>query len=113
MIKIRIAFAISASLTLAAAVAGAQPKSNSIAAGQQIATRWCSQCHLVGPEQMRASDAVPTFAAIANKPTTTAASLRAFLQAPHWASRMPDLHLTRAEIDDVTAYILSLRKPSP
>jgi hypothetical protein len=34
--------------------------------------------------------------------------LRAFLQTPH--DRMPDLHLTRNEIDDVAAYILSLKK---
>jgi len=110
--KVHIGFAIFAFLTLAAAAAEAQPKSNSIDAGHQIATRWCSHCHLVGPEQMRATDAVPTFAAIANKPTTTASSLRAFLQAPHWASRMPDLHLSRTEINNVAAYILSLRKPS-
>jgi hypothetical protein len=35
-------------------------------------------------------------------------SLRAFLQTPHW--RMPDLHLTRDEIDDIATYILSLRE---
>jgi hypothetical protein len=34
-------------------------------------------------------------------------SLRAFLQTPH--ARMPDLHLTREEVDDLASYILSLR----
>ncbi len=34
-------------------------------------------------------------------------SLRVFLQSPH--ARMPDLHLSRDEIADVSAYILSLR----
>jgi hypothetical protein len=35
-------------------------------------------------------------------------ALRAFLQTPH--SRMPDLHMSREEIDNITAYILSLRR---
>jgi hypothetical protein len=30
------------------------------------------------------------------------------LQTPH--ARMPDLHLTRDEVDDLIAYILSLRR---
>src|SRR5579884_4091008 len=110
--KVHIGFAIFAFLTLAAAAAEAQPKSNSIDAGHQIATRWCSHCHLVGPEQMRATDAVPTFAAIANKPTTTASSLRAFPQAPLGAGRFPVLHLPPTDINNGAAYTLSLRKPS-
>jgi mono/diheme cytochrome c family protein len=40
--------------------------------------------------------------------TTTEMGLHAFLQTPH--QRMPDLHLSREEIDDVAAYILSLRR---
>jgi mono/diheme cytochrome c family protein len=42
--------------------------------------------------------------------STTVLSLRAFLQTPH--ARMPDLHLTRDEIDNIAAYILSLRGQS-
>jgi hypothetical protein len=37
----------------------------------------------------------------------TAEQLRAFLSHPHGA--MPDLALSRTEIDDLTAYIQSLR----
>jgi mono/diheme cytochrome c family protein len=40
-------------------------------------------------------------------PSTTALALRAFLRTPH--QRMPDLHLTNQEIDDVSAYILGMR----
>ena len=39
--------------------------------------------------------------------SVTVLSLRAFLQTPH--ARMPDLHLTREEVDDLASYILSLR----
>ena len=54
-----------------------------------------------------ASDAVPTFPGVARMPSTMAMSLRVFLQTPH--SLMPNMQLSRAETDDVIAYILSLR----
>jgi cytochrome c len=80
-----------------------------ITAGRKLADNWCSSCHVVGPAPARGvSNGAPTFAAIARMSSTTALSLRAFLQTPH--SRMPDLHLSRDEIDDVAAYILSLRR---
>jgi mono/diheme cytochrome c family protein len=79
-----------------------------IAAGQKLAETWCSSCHVVGPAPDRGtSNGAPTFSAIAQMPSTTPLSLRAFLQTPH--AQMPDLHLSRDEIDDVGAYILSLR----
>ncbi len=78
-----------------------------LADGKALAEKWCSHCHLTGPGQKRAGDAAPTFTSIARMPSTTEMSLKAFLQTPH--VRMPDYQLTRAEIDDLTAYILSLR----
>ena len=79
-----------------------------VAAGRHLSETWCSSCHLVGPDPARAvSNGVPTFAAIAQQKSTTALSLGVFLQTPH--AGMPDLHLSRDEIDDLAAYILSLR----
>jgi hypothetical protein len=40
--------------------------------------------------------------------STTPMALRAFFQTPH--NRMPDLHMSGEEIDNITAYILSLRR---
>ena len=40
--------------------------------------------------------------------STTSMSLRVFLQSPH--GNMPDYRLSREQIDDVVAYILSLRR---
>jgi cytochrome c len=80
-----------------------------VATGRYLAETWCSTCHVVGPISQRGtSNGTPTFTAIARMKSTTPLSLRAFLQTPH--SRMPDLHLSRDEIDDLTAYILSLRR---
>ncbi len=78
-------------------------------AGHKIAVTWCGNCHVVGREQQSgASNGAPTFTAIADMKTTTWLGLHAFLQTPH--HRMPDMQLTRDEMDDLTAYILSLRQ---
>lgn len=78
------------------------------AAGRRLAETWCANCHVIGPGASGpASDAVPTFPGVARMPSTTAMALRVFLQTPH--SRMPDIQLSREQMDDVIAYILSLR----
>ena len=76
--------------------------------GRRMATDWCSSCHIVSPTAERgSSNGAPAFAAIASMESTTPMALRVFLQTPH--SRMSDLHLSLTEIDDLTAYILSLK----
>jgi mono/diheme cytochrome c family protein len=80
-----------------------------IEAGRRLSETWCSSCHFVGHDAPSGiSNGTPTFVGIANISSTTPLSLRAFLQTSH--ARMPDLHLSRDEIDDLAAYILSLRR---
>lgn len=96
-------------LGLAPGLAAAQEPGDS-AAGRVLAEKWCSSCHLVDADQQTAtSSGAPTFPAIARMKSVTRLSLGVFLQTPH--DRMPNLHLTRDEVDDVSAYILSLRRP--
>jgi mono/diheme cytochrome c family protein len=86
-----------------------QPEPGDVRAGQRLATTWCANCHQVaagGPGS--ANDAAPSFPAVAGMVSTTSMSLRVFLQTPH--GNMPDYRLTREQIDDVVAYILSLRR---
>lgn len=79
-----------------------------VEAGGRLAARWCSSCHIVGPTtQQGVSNGAPPFDAIARMSSTTMTSLRVFLMTPH--PPMPDLHLSRQEIDDIASYILSLR----
>jgi mono/diheme cytochrome c family protein len=86
----------------------AQVPSGDPAVGRQLAEQWCSGCHATVPTQPhKSSDVAPSFSAIARTPSTTSMSLHAFLQTPH--GQMPDLTLSRDEIDDLVAYILSLR----
>lgn len=88
--------------------AAAQPEGD-INSGHRIAETWCSTCHIIGPEQQRGtSTGAPTFTEIAQMKSTTPMGLKVFLQTPH--GRMPDLHLSRAEMNDLVAYIVSLRR---
>ncbi len=75
--------------------------------GERIARQWCGNCHQIERDPVRTSDAVPSFSAIARMPSTTQMSLAAFLSSSH--GQMPDYALTRSEMADVSAYILSLR----
>ncbi len=96
---------------LAPREAHAQPYGDA-AEGGRLATMWCSGCHQIGPlARNLASDAVPSFRVIANMPSTTLLSLRAFLRTSHTA--MPDLMLTQEQIDDIGSYILGLRPSAP
>lgn len=77
--------------------------------GQKLAKQWCRNCHLVDAEQTAGGDAAPTFASIAETAADRQDDLRAWLADPH--PPMPNLDLTRQEIDDLLAYIESLREP--
>lgn len=96
-------------LIVGALLAAGPACAQDITAGAKIAQTWCSNCHQVDYQQLKSgSDAAPSFPSIAQMKSTTAASLAAFLITAH--ARMPDYTLSRAEIKDVSAYILSLRK---
>lgn len=77
--------------------------------GHQLARSWCVSCHVVDSGQTIASAAdAPTFATVAAMPSTTPARLHAFLMAPH--TPMSEFQLSSEQIDDVAAYILSLKQ---
>ena len=75
--------------------------------GAQIARQWCANCHVIGDSNASAvPQGPPSFQNVARS-GVTADQLRAFLSHPHGA--MPDLALTREEIDDLIGYIGTLR----
>jgi mono/diheme cytochrome c family protein len=78
----------------------AQDVSEDIAAGRRIADQWFSTCHKSG-------GLAPTFSEVANLPSTTAPSLKVFLQTSH--EKTPNFQLTQSEANAVVAYILSLK----
>lgn len=98
------------SLLLAAAALFTTPAAASeVARGHALAKAWCVGCHAVDRADLRASanDAL-SFTEIARLATSTSPALHAFLATPH--PNMPNFKLTGSEIDDLVAYILSLRR---
>lgn len=75
--------------------------------GKALATRWCSDCHVVGGEQKRGTDQAPPFAVIAKVPGFDANKLAFLLLKPH--PNMPSLSPSRAEAADIADYIASLK----
>jgi mono/diheme cytochrome c family protein len=74
--------------------------------GERLANQWCANCHVVGSgSPSTIQQGPPSFRSVAQ--TVPPDQLRAFLTKPHGA--MPDLSLTRAEIDDLIGYIEKLR----
>ena len=97
--------------TLLAALVPALVVAHSVRAdvqkGVQIARQWCANCHVIGGNPTGpVPQGPPSFQMVARN-GMTADQLRVFLSHPHGA--MPNLALTRAEIDDLISYIETLR----
>ena len=91
------------------AVAGPVTGSPDAEHGKDLASRLCSNCHLVGdPEQQQANADVPSFHEIANKEGQSAGAIMAHIMLPKHP--MPTIPLTKSELADLSAYILSHRQ---
>jgi mono/diheme cytochrome c family protein len=97
----------------AVSVARAEDK---VAAGHELALKVCSACHVVAKDQDLAPilrPPAPSFFAIAHRLEITEAFLRQFLSAPHGnrgkSLKMPNPQLVYYQIDEVVAYMLSLK----
>ena len=76
--------------------------------GRGLALEACAECHEIEPGERDANlPDPPAFRNLADDPAMTALALRVFLSTPH--TNMPGLILSEAEIDDVIAYIHSLK----
>ena len=73
--------------------------------GLKLSKLWCAACHVVASDQTAARVDVPTFSDIARRKTEKK-PLAVFLAEPH--GKMPNMSLSRNEIDDIVAYIRSL-----
>jgi mono/diheme cytochrome c family protein len=113
-----LALATSLVLLGASLAANAQSVSDeaTVVKGRAFALLVCSACHVVASGQQFAPtlrNPGPAFDAIANKPTTTAESLRTFLTTTHTTMStpytMPNPQLADYQINEVISYILSLQ----
>ncbi|MEK1931211.1 MAG: c-type cytochrome [Pararhizobium sp.] len=78
--------------------------------GRQLALEVCAACHavLAGQTQSPVAEA-PSFEAVAVIPGMTAAALNVWLTAQDHPT-MPNIILSQTAVQDVSAYILSLRE---
>jgi mono/diheme cytochrome c family protein len=76
--------------------------------GRGLAIRWCSSCHQVTAEQQRSKAGAPPFSTIAQSPGFNGDRLAHLMLSPH--PNMAKLALSRMAVDDIAAYILSLKK---
>ena len=84
------------------------PRASRASAGHRLAQAWCMECHSIEAHTPWTGKPAPDFAAIANQPSSTALSLKVFLQSNHRS--MPNLIIAKSDTDDLVAYILSLKR---
>lgn len=76
--------------------------------GGELAERWCASCHVINTEgKGKAAKRAPSFPALAEDKTKSGSYLRGFLTVPHHPR--PDLKLGDREIDDLVAYIETMK----
>jgi len=93
------------------------PAEGGTSAGRAFALEFCTACHVVAPNQPHPPiyrGPTPSFVSIANRPTTTADSLRKFIRTTHPTTTkpldMPEVEVTDYQLDQIIGYILSLRR---
>jgi mono/diheme cytochrome c family protein len=111
---------IATSVAFASAANAADTKTASAAlveSGHAFALKVCWACHVVATDQTETpilTHPAPSFLSIAQKPDLTAAALRQFLgshsQLLGSKNGMPNPQLADYQIDEVVAYIESLKK---
>lgn len=110
MIKFPRILATTLGIVLTATAYSSIAHAGDAAEGRAIASRWCSSCHNIGGESKpSASDAIPTFDSVAQRKDLNRVQLETWIGNPH--PPMPNLNLTRVEIDNLVTYIESLRRP--
>src|SRR3954462_15339429 len=106
-IVVVIALGVLLSVRLHNANGAAQP-SDSVSAGHRLAEAWCKDCHAIEATTAGTSRGPPHFIAIANRTSTTALSLKVFLQTSH--KSMPNLIIAPHQADDLVNYFWSLKR---
>ena len=77
-------------------------------AGLKFATENCAECHdITSRNSTSTASGVPTFYVVANASGISRTSLLVWMQSSH--RKMPNLMIEAQDLDNVIAYILSLK----
>jgi mono/diheme cytochrome c family protein len=96
-----------ATMLLAPGVPAAAVELGNVAAGLEYAQRVCSDCHAVEKDTATLFAQVPSFQEVADTEGMTPRALVVWLRTSH--PNMPDLIIPPDDMDNVVAYIMSLR----
>jgi mono/diheme cytochrome c family protein len=80
--------------------------------GETFAQASCGGCHAVGRYGRSSNSNSPAFPAIANQEGLTAETLSTWLRGAHNYPTEMDFQLGEREVDELVAYILTLRDPN-
>lgn len=104
-----LALALSACASSDTAAVPLEADTGNAAIGLAYAEQTCASCHAVGPAEMHSPDPrARPFDSIANTPGLTRTALNAWLHSSH--TNMPDLIVDYENVDDLHAYLLSLKR---
>ena len=109
MVKARI---MAAAACIAAGALAAEPPAaqrgvklyGDAARGAEVVRRWCVGCHSAGPS---VDDRIPSLRSLAADSRRSEGAIRAFLMQPH--KPMPPLEISNQQIEDIIAYLGSIR----
>lgn len=77
--------------------------------GQRLVEAWCKECHSIDGSAVRTGhNNAPDLRKVANMPSTTALSLRVFLNSSH--INMPNVIIQPSDADEIIHYILGLKR---
>jgi mono/diheme cytochrome c family protein len=77
--------------------------------GQQLVEAWCKECHSIDGSAVRTDkNNAPDLRKVANMPSTTALSLKVFLNSSH--TNMPNVIIQPSDADEIVHYILGLKR---
>ena len=92
---------------LAPSVPAAAVELGNAAEGLEYAQKVCSDCHAVEKDTVMRLSQVPSFQEVADAPGMTPRALVVWLTTSH--PNMPDLIIPPDDMDNVVAYIMSMR----
>ena len=87
--------------------ASAEAQTGDLQAGAAYAEKVCAQCHATERSEASPEPTAPPFEDVANTPGMTGTALRVWLSTSH--PTMPNIIVEPQNMDNVIAYILSLR----
>lgn len=107
--SIRLLFVTAAVVAASAQAPAAAQMPPNVKAGRQVAEKLCVGCHIVTPDppNTTVSADIPAFQTIANRTGQTVDTVVGAILIPH--PPMPNTNLSREEVNNVAAYIMSLK----